>query len=458
MLALPPLLCHLEDRFQPLGRTGAAPESGIGLSNRAGRSDPGAPGRAPLGCPFCPVVHGRGYHLGPALPHWLKEKWLIGEEPQASIHQAARSARNESPSAGVRRNAPGHVEPSDANFESMGRRWSIVALAVAAALGCRRAPTPSDQGAGTARVTTPSTPAAPSSTAGDSGTGGTTRESPPITDPNRVRSQEGCPEGMVFVPGGTLRYPWLAEASVYGGTMAESVHEGPVGAFCIDRREVESLTFERSNCKREPNACGGLSAPAPATCVTLESASCFCSSGTPGVSKRLPTAEEWLFAAVGTSGKKFPWGNTWFPWGNDRYQDRPDTGKRGERFCARELDPNYHAQQAAALVDPNYPEFSRDDCTAYDRAMDKSPFGVENMGSSVLELTTLVVLAGKDDAVSAVFGLDHSRQTLTGEFGNPSESLVSARGPHRDGRMSMEFRAMKHVGFRCVVSELGTEP
>lgn len=244
---------------------------------------------------------------------------------------------------------------------------------------------------------------------------------------------------MVFVPAGSLQYPWLKEAPVYQGTMADHVRQGPVSAFCIDRREVGALDFRESSCEREEGACVSLGGSSPATCVTLESATCYCSSAMPSLKKRLPTAEEWLFAAVGESGRKFPWGHTWFPWGNDRHEGRPDTGKRGERFCARELDPNYHAQQAAALVDPNYPEFSRDDCTAYDKTMDKSPFGVENMGSSVLELTTLVVLVGKEQPVSAAFGLDHSRQDLNGEFGDPTESLASARGPHRDPRMSMNF-------------------
>lgn len=42
---------------------------------------------------------------------------------------------------------------------------------------------------------------------------------------------------------------------------------------------------------------------------------------------------------------------------------------------------------------------------------------------------------------------------LKGEFGDPTESLASASGPHRDTRGSTKFRTMKHIGFRCVVSE-----
>lgn len=92
--------------------------------------------------------------------------------------------------------------------------------------------------------------------------------------------------------------------------MADHVRQGPVSAFCIDRREVGALDFRKSSCEREEGAYVSLGGSSPATCVTLESATCYCSSAMPSLKKRLPTAEEWLFAAVGESGRKFPWGHT----------------------------------------------------------------------------------------------------------------------------------------------------
>lgn len=61
MLEVPPLLRHLEDCRQALGRASAQPESGIGSSSRTSGCDAGAPRRTAFGSPSSPVVHGEVY-------------------------------------------------------------------------------------------------------------------------------------------------------------------------------------------------------------------------------------------------------------------------------------------------------------------------------------------------------------------------------------------------------------
>jgi formylglycine-generating enzyme required for sulfatase activity len=264
---------------------------------------------------------------------------------------------------------------------------------------------------------------------------------------------------MVFVPGGNLKYPWLKDEKIKGGTLADVIHEGYVKPFCIDKREVNGAAFHRagSRCEiRTPQKCVGHDAGDPVTCVTLDEAECHCRSRS---SARLPTAEEWLFAAIGTTGHKFPWGNTWFPWGNSRYEGRPDNGRFGDHFCARELDPNRYAVRAGELVDPDYREFAREGCSEFYKTMDKSPFGVENMGSNVLEITSLKVTTFSMWPHQApVFGLDHSGQgdsyQHAGDPNDPEASLVSSgHGLPVGNGYAYSMRARKEVGFRCVVAE-----
>lgn len=281
---------------------------------------------------------------------------------------------------------------------------------------------------------------------------------PEKPDPNRVKSQEDCPEGMVFVRGGTLSYPWLKDEPIRDGTLADVIRQGKVEAFCIDKREVsaDDLDFGlREECPREPLACVGLGGTKPATCVTHARARCYCAESMPSLARRLPTGEEWLLAAVGETGHRFPWGDTWYPWGNSRYEGRPDTGLFGAKFCDRQRDENLHGSRMAyEQADPNFDYFPTEACSRQRASLDISPFGVENMGSSVLEITAVVIETQSGPEETPLFGLDHERDTPADGPPHDESLVASTRGLRISDRWGMTLRALPEVGFRCALSHL----
>lgn len=131
-----------------------------------------------------------------------------------------------------------------------------------------------------------------------------------------------------------------------------------VDPFWIDRTEVTVTAYlacvaqgrctapgsSRSACNgSQPETRGGH----PINCVTWEQANQYCV----WAGKRLPRESEWEFAARGTDGRRYPWGN----------------GKPTDQACSG--------------------RFQSGTCPAGSKPADASPFGVLDMAGNVKEWT-----------------------------------------------------------------------
>jgi formylglycine-generating enzyme required for sulfatase activity len=141
-----------------------------------------------------------------------------------------------------------------------------------------------------------------------------------------------CPAGMVLVPGGKF----FMGSDEPDFKLWQPAHKTIIDTFCIDVHEVTAAEYkacsDQGECKRPPDApnwpksAGSTDAEHekkraayaelctfgkpeldkhPINCVSWSLADTYCSFR----KKRLPTEAEWEFAARGSDGRKFPWGD-----------------------------------------------------------------------------------------------------------------------------------------------------
>lgn len=141
--------------------------------------------------------------------------------------------------------------------------------------------------------------------------------------------------GMVSLP--AAKFVMGGQLPTGGGY--EPPIEASVAAFAIDRTEVTVKAYaacvEHGRCSA-PATTGDFCnfgksdrADHPINCVAPYQAELFCAS----LGKRLPTSEEWEYAARGTDGRVFPWGDA--PVSNQPCFRRLDEAtKKGDGTCA----------------------------------------------------------------------------------------------------------------------------
>jgi len=104
------------------------------------------------------------------------------------------------------------------------------------------------------------------------------------------------PEGMVFIPGGTFQ---MGYGEPTPDNQSGPPHQVTLRPYFIDKFEVTHGAYKNVEDQLK----------LPMTDVTWNEADGYCRK----IGKRLPTEEEWEFAARGTDGRLFPWGNRFDP-------------------------------------------------------------------------------------------------------------------------------------------------
>lgn len=164
------------------------------------------------------------------------------------------------------------------------------------------------------------------------------------------------PSGMVFIPGGTFT---MGRDRTNGGDEYESpAHEVTVKAFFIDRYEVTREQYKRcvdaDKC-RAPFGWSDNTYPAntgrwPVTGVTWEDAVNYAAA----VGKRLPSEEEWEFAAGRGQETRYPWGDTWLRKANVNTQTLTEVGQYEQYFGLFDIIGN--AQEWTTSEWKQYPD------------------------------------------------------------------------------------------------------
>lgn len=220
-------------------------------------------------------------------------------------------------------------------------------------------------------------------------------------------AQPKCKPGTAHIPGGTF--------TTGDDRNTEKAGQVTVAAFCMDTTEVTTAAYEAcvTSGKCTPAKTGDSSFNAgtagrenhPVNGVDWDQATAYCAAQ----GQRLPTEEEWEFAARGSDGRLYPWGN-----------DAP-----GSQICwngeGNELGKGNRQSTCAVDAHPK----------------DSSPFGVGGMGGNVWEWTA----TAHDDAHRVIRG---------GAWLSVASLLF--RSAHRSKASPSWQEGL--LGFRCVGSTL----
>jgi formylglycine-generating enzyme required for sulfatase activity len=246
-----------------------------------------------------------------------------------------------------------------------------------------------------------------------------------------------CPERMVPVPAGTFR---MGSPEGVGDDDEHPAHDVTLSAYCIDKTEVTVKAY--AACVADGRCvsahvevspfCNRDDRPDhPITCVDWNQATTYCA----WMGKRLPTEAEWEYAARGSDGRAYPWGND-APSAKRLNACGSECVAMGRRVLGRDWHAMYDASDGWETTAPvgSFPAGA-------------SPFGALDMAGNVWEWT------------SDWYG-DYEAAAATNPRGPNAGSARVNRGDGWHGHLASNVRAAirsantpelrsNSMGFRC---------
>jgi formylglycine-generating enzyme required for sulfatase activity len=179
--------------------------------------------------------------------------------------------------------------------------------------------------------------------------------------PVRRVASGSCPAGMIEIPGERIE---LGE----GGAFAKIGPKGPLKArgFCLDETLVTVAAYAACPSCRKPATSARCNLPGtgkddhPQNCVSWGDATEYCA----WAGKRLPTGEQWEFAARGgAAGWSWPWGDSpptaasacWDRWATESFGTCPIGSFPDGAFGLKDMAGNLAEWTAPAPPDPALP-------------------------------------------------------------------------------------------------------
>ncbi len=275
-----------------------------------------------------------------------------------------------------------------------------------------------------------------------------------VPAPLPVTARLECPSDMVAVPGGKL---FMGNDD--GSALERPAHHVAMAPFCIDRTEVTVEQYkacsDKADCKRAPvaNEWEGLSSADaritdplcnardperrkkhPINCIGWDMADTFCRAS----GKRLPTEAEWEYAARGSDGRKYPWGD-----------DPPESTLLNA--CGKEC-PEL-GKYARTSLDPLYPGDDGWPTTApvgsFPRG--RSRFGAEDLAGNVGEWTAGYYAPYRSEPQADPKGplAGRLRVVRGGAWNSASSATLRLTVRSREPAEKRSFA----IGFRCAKAE-----
>jgi formylglycine-generating enzyme required for sulfatase activity len=268
----------------------------------------------------------------------------------------------------------------------------------------------------------------------------TTAPSAAPVDP-AAGSGAGCPSGMLRIEAGTFMM-----GSDSGDADEKPVHSVTLPGYCMDAREVTVADYRRcvdaGKCVAQPTAdwrgisekdrefrsqsCNWVRTDRenhPINCVDWRQASAHCA----WANKRLPTEEEWEYAARGKDGRIYPWGNE---------PPAPTLLNACGTECVAWAKTQGLTWKPMHSGDDGYPTTA----PVGSFAAGRSPFGVHDMAGSVAEWTS--------SGYSQDYGRPRNNVTRVlrgGSSRSETPTLVRSANRHKN----IETDRLGGIGFRC---------